>query len=297
VSRQADGDGIADLCVRLLGPTRLLWRGREAQLSGRNARGLMALLVLRSRPYARETLAAELWPDADRRSATWLRQTIWLVRAAFTAVGADHLEVVQADNETVRLQAELTVDVDAARFRRLLRERPPLFEEAIGLYDGDFAEDLTLESVAWHRELLADMYEDALAAVASSRLAAGDIEGAREAAERLLARDHLREEAHSVLIEIQGLAGARSQVVRQYRHLRSILALELDETPLPETEAVYRTALARSTMRSANRVHRERLARVGDGTGGPPHGPDLPRPVLPALGRHGRSTKLLRRPT
>ncbi|HYH94242.1 MAG TPA: bacterial transcriptional activator domain-containing protein, partial [Candidatus Saccharimonadales bacterium] len=123
-------------------------------------------------------------------------------------------------------------------------------EQAISLYTGDLAEGLGHECFAAERERLADRYEDALAIVAEQRLVDGDLEGARTAAERLLARDPLREEAHGVVIAVHGLAGTRSQVVRQYRRLRLVLARELSELPLPETDAIYRLALARTVARS-----------------------------------------------
>ena len=48
--------------------------------------------------------------------------------------------------------------------------------------------------------------------------------------------------------------GIRSQVVRQYRRLCTVLARELDEPPLPETDAIYRLALARTVDRSLARA-------------------------------------------
>ena len=65
-------------------------------------------------------------------------------------------------------------------------------------------------------------------------------DGARARGRAVLARDPLREEAHAVLIAVHGLIGSRSQVVRQYRRLQDVLARELGEPPLPETDAAYR---------------------------------------------------------
>ena len=90
--------------------------------------------------------------------------------------------------------------------------------------------------------------------VARQRLDAGDEEGARLAAERLIGRDPLREEAHEVLIAVHGQTGTRSQVVRQYRRLCDVLARELGEAPLPETDATYRAALAQTVERSRERA-------------------------------------------
>ena len=82
----------------------------------------------------------------------------------------------------------------------------------------------------------------------------------------VLARDPLREEAHAVLIAAYGLVGSRSQVVRQYRRLCNTLRTELAVPPLPETDAIYRTAIARTVERStalADRSYkRPSLARV-----------------------------------
>ena len=70
----------------------------------------------------------------------------------------------------------------------------------------------------------------------------------------MLARDPLREEAHSVLIAAYGRSGTRSQVVRQYRRLCEVLRTELAVAPLPETDATYRTALANTIRRSQDRA-------------------------------------------
>jgi DNA-binding SARP family transcriptional activator len=53
---------------------------------------------------------------------------------------------------------------------------------------------------------------------------------------------------------VHGLTGSRSQVVRQYRRLRVVLARELAERPLPETDATYRLALSRTVERSMERA-------------------------------------------
>ena len=64
------------------------------------------------------------------------------------------------------------------------------------------------ECFAAERERLSDVYEDLLVAVAHERLERGDVAGARRAATELLARDPLREEAHTALIALYGRSGA-----------------------------------------------------------------------------------------
>ena len=122
------------------------------------------------------------------------------------------------------------------------------------LTGGELAEGFAHECFARDRQRLADAYEDALAMAARSRLAIGDLDGARAAALELLARDPLREEAHQTLMWVYGAIGSRSQVLRQYRRLEALLAGEIGEAPLPETVEAYRAAMATAVVRSRRRV-------------------------------------------
>jgi two-component system, LytTR family, response regulator len=246
------------LSVRLFGRFRAFWRGREVVVESRPARALLSLVVLRSRPWTRDAITAEIWPDAGFGPSPRLRQTLWLVRKGLARAGVDPAEVLQVDDDTIGLRSGIGVDSDVFQFEEFLLRRPPAFDAALELYGGEFAEDLGLECLATRREHLADLYEDALALVAQARLAAGDFDGARRAATELIERDQLREEAHSVLIEVYGRLGSRSQVHRQYRRIQDLLAVELDTAPLPETKVAYLVALARTTARS------DELAAVTD---------------------------------
>jgi DNA-binding SARP family transcriptional activator len=243
-----------DLSVRLFGPIRLFWRGHEVGLQSRPVQALVALLALRRRPWSREAIAAQIWPDAGYGPPARVRQALWLLRQGLSRIGADPAAVLATDRDTIGLGPGVVTEVDVARFEALLMRGPTGLEAALGLYHGDLAEDLALECLSVRRETLADLYEDALASVARTRLAAGDLGGARCAATELLERDPLREEGHAVLIEAYGIDGSRSQAHRQYTRLRAILASELAADPLPETEAVYRGALARTQSRSAERL-------------------------------------------
>lgn len=251
--------GVA-LDVRLLGRLAVAVGGTPVRLAGRQAQALFALVILDRRPRARDAIANDLWPDGDGGSAASLRQALWLVRSGLATAGIDPDDVLEIEPETVGLRPAVSLRLDAARFEALLRSTPGDPEAALRLYDGDLAEGLGHECFAAERERLSDLYEDALALVAVRRLDAGDLDGARVAAERLLARDPLREEAHAVLIAVYAATGTRSQVVRQYRRLRSILRRELDVDPLPETDAAYRRALRRSVETSRRRAGSDRFA-------------------------------------
>ena len=243
------------LSIRLLGRLDVRAGTRSVRIGGRHAQALVGLLALRPRLRLRDTIAAELWPDADGPSASSLRQALWLVRSSFAATGLTADDWIEADQDSLGIRRDVRLDLDTERFERLALEggcdEP---ESAVAMYAGDLLEGLGHECFAAERERLSDVYEDLLACVAETRLEATDLVGARAAATELLARDPLREEAHAVLIALYGRTGSRSQVVRQYRRLCSILRAELAVTPLPETDAAYRAALDRATNRSLERV-------------------------------------------
>jgi DNA-binding SARP family transcriptional activator len=260
----------ASLSITLLG--RIAVRtaaGADIRLVGRHTQALFTLLALTRRPRTREAIAADLWPDTAMVATGPLRQALYQLRAALASAGLDPDQVLESDAETLALRPCSVRSIDVAEFERYAVEPGGQPDAAIAIYAGDLAEALAHDCFAAERERLADRFEDALARVAATRLEAGDHEGARRAAERLLIRDPLREEAHAVLIAAYGAFGSRSQVVRQYRRLCAVLARELDERPLPETDATYRAALRHAVRRS-----RERAAMIDPGT---------PSPVLVAV--------------
>ena len=228
--------------------------GRDVRLIGRHVQALFTLLALTRRPRTREAVAADLWPESLVAATGPLRQALYQLRSALAAAGLDVDAVLEVDSETVGLRAESLRSLDVARFEACTDDPTCAPELAMSLYGGDLAEGFGHDCFAAERERLADRFEDALALVAQHRLADGDDDAARLAAERLIARDPLREEAHEVLIAVHGRTGSRSQVVRQYRRLSAVLARELGETPLPETDATYRVAIARTIERSRRRA-------------------------------------------
>lgn len=249
--------------VRLLGRVELSVAGREVRLASRSAQALMAVLALKPRVRTREAVAAEIWPDGEGSgTSASLRQALWLVRSAFAAADVSLTDYLDIDAEVIGFRTWAPLDVDVVRFEAALRDPASGPEQAMALYQGDLAECLALECFAVDRERLSDAFEDALALAAERRLLAGDLDGAREAAERLLARDPLREEAHAALLRVHGRLGSRSQVIRQYRRVTDLLERELGVEPLPETDAVYRAALADAIERS--RVRAASVAFGGD---------------------------------
>jgi len=253
------------LDIKLLGRFDLRTTdGREIRLVGRHAQALFTILAITRRPRTREAIATDLWPESVVTATGPLRQALYQLRGAFSTAGVPIEGVLAADIETLGLRPEAIHSLDIEAFETCTDDPACGAEPAVAIYGGDLAEGLGHDCFAAERERLADRFEDSLAICAEQRFAAGDIDGARLAAERLIARDPLREEAHEVMIAVHGLTGSRSQVMRQYRRVRDVLARELDVLPLPETDATYRLALARTVARSIDRAAgMERPARRG----------------------------------
>jgi DNA-binding SARP family transcriptional activator len=246
----------ARLSVRLLGRVEASVGARLLRLGGRHSQALFALLVLDRRRRAREALAAELWPDSDGPTSACLRQALWVIKGSLSEAGIDPRQLLEIEPEVLGIRDDAEIDLDVEAFVAAIRTKPADPETAIALYLGDLAEGLGHECFATERERLSDAYEDGLALAAIERLERGLIEPARNAAELLLARDPLREEAHAVLIRVHGTIGTRSQVIRQYRRLCSVLDRELQVEPLPETDVAYRQALESTVERSRRLVAR-----------------------------------------
>lgn len=243
------------LAITLLGRFSVRTAGGcEVRLTGRHTQALFTLLALTGRPRTREAIATDLWPEAIGAATGPLRQALYQLRTALSVVGVDPEATLEGDPETLGLRLEAIGSLDTARFETLTD--PPMADaaSAVALYAGDLAEGLGHDCFAAERERLSDRFEDALAILAARCLDADDPDGARRAAERLIVRDPIREEAHEVLIAVHGLTGTRSQVVRQYRRLSEVLARELGEAPLPETDATYRLAVSRTVARSGLRA-------------------------------------------
>jgi DNA-binding SARP family transcriptional activator len=253
---RAVSSAAARLSVRLLGRVEASVDGRQLRLGGRHAQALFALLVLDGKRRSREAIAADLWPDSDGPTSACLRQALWVIKGSLSEAGIEPRRLMEIEPDILGIREDAELDNDVEAFEAAIRARPADPETAIGLYVGDLVEGLGHECFAAERERLSDAYEDSLALAAIQRLESGRIEQAREAAELLLARDPLREEAHAVLIRVHGLTGTRSQVVRQYRRLCAVLDRELQVEPLPETDVAYRQALDATVERSRRAIAR-----------------------------------------
>ena len=130
------------------------------------------------RPRTREAIATDLWPDRSSPPPDRSARRCTSCGRRSSRPGSISTRSSRSDAETLGLRP----DVDPQpRYRDRSRRAPAIArctpKTAVALYAGDLAEGLGHDCFAAERERLADRYEDALAIVATQRLADGDVDG------------------------------------------------------------------------------------------------------------------------
>ena len=153
---------------------------------------------------------------------------------------ADRL--IEIGPRTLRWRAGVPLWLDVEQFERALAE--DRLEEAAEIYGGELLEGRYDEWLSGDRERLAGLYADALERLARRHEQYQRWAEAIRCAERLVARDNLREESHRLLIRLCQASGDRARAVRAYHVCATTLEHELGIDPAPETRAVYESLVA-----------------------------------------------------
>jgi DNA-binding SARP family transcriptional activator len=197
------------------------------------AKALVKLLALaRGKRLHREQLMDVLWPDlAPAAAAANLRKAVYFARQA---LAPEHLAL---RSEMLRLEAaHLWVDVDAFELAAGAGD----LRAAVELYGGDLLPEDRFEP--WteeRRDQLHARFARRLLDHARELEAAGDLDGATAALERLAAADPLSEEAVMAVIRAHALAGQRHLALRWYRQFEARLDEELGVEPGAEARRLH----------------------------------------------------------
>ncbi len=248
------------LTLNFLGPFQVLMDGVPAIFATDRARGLLAYLALeKGQPHRREALAGLLWPDLPNAAARQnLSQSLVRLRRAICDYAAQP-PFLEVSAKTIQLNTG-SIRLDVASFDTWLEEIDrhthdeiagcascvDRLERATNLYRGEFLQGFHLEKsqpfeewLLYHRENLAQRALHALNILTGVYLKRGDFERALKYAERQLAIEPWREEAHCQMMRAQAQMGNRSRALAQYHLCRQVLARELGVSPGPHTTALY----------------------------------------------------------
>ena len=199
-------------------------------------RALLAYLAVERTNHTRDFLAALLWPDHTEVSArTNLRQALYQLRRTIGDESAVP-PVLLVSRQTIGLNSVADVVVDVTQFRHLLAEvashsheqllvcercRQQL-DQAQQLYQADFLNGLAVDESAqfeeWRRmtqEQLHLQMIDTLQQLAMIAMQQDDLAALLRYADRQLALEPLREEAHRQRMWALAQSGQRAAAIEQ----------------------------------------------------------------------------------
>jgi len=290
------------LDIRLLGPPDLRLGGAPVPFRYDKLRALLAYLAVEaSRPHPRDALAGLLWPDVpDRDARRNLNQALFNLRQALDEAKAA-IPYLVSSRDTLQFNSTSSYTLDIEVFQGLLaacraHAHPSLagcaecgerLRAAMDLYRGDFLHQFFLESSTGFEEWVllrrSDLHQQALAALADLVVwaeAQRDLPMAQHYAQRQIALEPWREEAHRELMRLLALTGARSTALAQFEACRKVLADELGVEPSPETVALY------------EQIKAGKLGAPPASQAAPSAPARLPTPLTPFLGREQELTSL-----
>jgi DNA-binding SARP family transcriptional activator len=251
--RRADPDWARGPRLRIVSLGRTRVEARDGDLSGswlehRAGQVLKLLVTERSRSLFADEIADTLWPDASLRSLQGVRYYVHALRgylepdrparqtSAFVvharggyALDLRHLEIDADEFERdVRAGLASMEAGDATRAREHLGA-------ALALYRGDFlADEPYAEWASDERDRLRQLAGRALHALADADETTGDLDGATENLERLVAMEPYDLDVHRRLLTLCLQRGRRTDAVRRYASLRrrmlSVFGEDLDFT-------------------------------------------------------------------
>lgn len=226
--------------LSLLGRFELSAGDGVVHLPSRKLAGLLAYLACTApQPQPREKLAHLLWGSHFETQARQnLRQAIFRLRRI---LGQEAL--VNSDDEV--WLAPGAIDCDVVRFRALIAEGGSAsLAAAADLYRHPLLTDLNIAEDAWsdwrnlERERLEDMALDAIVGHSRQAMAAGNAETALKAANRAVAVNDLREDAHRLIIQALVAMGRRAEALKHYGDLVALLRRELGAEPDAVTQSL-----------------------------------------------------------
>ncbi len=237
-----------DLEIQLLGGLQLRTRHISlTQFMSNKVPALLVYLAVTGKPHQRDALAALLWGEmAETDAKNNLRQALSNLRKFVDS----YLTITR---DTVEFNSVLPHTLDTTDFLAALQSHPNESDavqtarlyHATTLYQGDFLAGFWVrqapefeEWVLRQRTRFRDLALQAFHTLTNHYLQQGNYSGAIESANRLLAFDSWREEAHYQLMMALARNGQRSAALQQYEICRRLLEEELGVEPSVELTAL-----------------------------------------------------------
>jgi DNA-binding SARP family transcriptional activator len=235
----------------VLGAFRVLQGGRPVPVRGGKTVALLGQLAVRyAEGVPRATLLETLWPQSDAVLAgDALRNRVNSLHTLLGAGLGGAAPVLQVAGR-YRLNAAAGVGVDVACLDALVAtgdqhlraghaaEATAAYQHALQLYHSDLCVATDVYAVV-ERERLRARYLSLLTTLAASAYQAGDDAACLAYAQRVLAHDPCREDAHRLVMRCHVRRGERAQALHQYRLCVDILRAAFETPPEPATVALF----------------------------------------------------------
>ena len=235
------------LQIYLFGPLRLLHHDQPLKFAAlpKTLPLLAHLLLNRSQPIPRTTLAFTHWPDSSEAEArSNLRRHLYELRRVLPTPAADQPWLL-VDNSSVQWNPQADYWCDLVAFEAA-DETPAALLKAVQLYTNDLLPELYDDWIFGARERLRNRFFAMLGQLLRLAHSANDYPNAIGYAQQILQHDPLREDIVRELMILRHTNGDRAGALQEYQRFAQRLRDELDIAPMVETSALYDT-LARQT--------------------------------------------------
>jgi DNA-binding SARP family transcriptional activator len=228
--------------LSLLGRFELTGPDGVVEFASKKAAALLAFLACTApQLQRREKLTDLLWGShLEAQARQNLRQALYVLRRI---LGDDS---IVSHGHCVSLKAGV-VACDVPRFEALIRDGSrDALAAATELHKGPLLVDLDIAENTWKAWLASERHRlqglalDAMVRLGELELASGKAEAAVRAADRAIADNDVREDAHRLRMRALALSGRRPDALRHYEHLIALLKRELDVEPDAATKALAR---------------------------------------------------------
>ena len=225
----------------------------------RLAKSLHILCYIASRPNRRarkDVLIEAFWPEADPDTiARNFHPTISHLRKALNSGQVLKKDLILYRDGAYSLNPRYEYRIDIEEFDARLAEAreaerrgdldasAEFLSRAIGIYRGDFLEELYYDWVDEQRTYYQDLYLEALGKLLHYKDLCGDYASAIRYGQMILRRDPYREDTHCQIMEAYARSGNRAAAIEQYENLKEALRRDLGVTPLPATIAKFESLI------------------------------------------------------
>ena len=210
---------------------------------------LAHLLLERSRPLSRETLAFTHWPDDSEAVAGGkMRRHLHDLQKALPEP-VDGVEWLIIDRDMVQWNTDASAWLDVEAFERLGASEETR-AEALALYSGDLLEQVYDDWIFPTRERLRSLHLRYLASMVRTLGARRDYGAAIDYGEKLLSHEPWREDILREVIALRYQSGDRAGALKAYATFVTRLREEMNVAVMPETIALHGTILANGRISS-----------------------------------------------